>query len=209
MLTWIETVFTSAIALFVIVEPFAALPMFAALSGRRPARELPRIARRASLAGAIILAVFAIAGRQLLAALGLSLDAVRAAGGLVLLFTALDMLRGRLSSCRCTPGEVTAASEGGGDIALVPLAIPLLAGPGAIATVVTLVSTHGGAGQLAAVLAAIALVFAATYVVLGSAALAQRLIGPAALTAAERVLGLLLAALSAQLLATGIRGLLG
>jgi multiple antibiotic resistance protein len=204
MSSWFETLSASVVSLFVIVEPFAAMPLFAALAGKRPARELPRIARRASLAGALVLAVFALVGPSLLAGLGLSLDAIRAAGGLVLLLTALDMLRGKLPSCRCTPGEVDAAA---GDIALVPLAVPLLAGPGAIASVVTQVGP-GGAGRVIAVLVAIAIVFLASYAILRSAVLVRRLVGPAALGAIERVLGLLLAAMAAQLLATGLHGLL-
>jgi multiple antibiotic resistance protein len=204
MSTWLETLLTSSVALFLIVEPFAAMPMFAALSGKRPPGELPTIARRASIVGALVLAVFAVVGPSLLAALGLSLDAIRAAGGGVLLLTALDMLRGKTPSCRCTPAELQSAT---GDIAIVPLAIPLLAGPGSIATVVTLVGP-GGAGRIAAVLVAIGLVFLASYAVLRSAVLVERLLGPAALGAIERVLGLLLGAMAAQLLATGLRGLL-
>jgi multiple antibiotic resistance protein len=207
MSAWLELVFTSSVALFILVGPFSALPIFATLAERRPARELPGIARRASVAGALVLALFAVAGHALLSALGLSIDAIRAAGGLVLLLMALDTLRGRPSSCGCSPSEARAAAEAGGDIALVPLAIPLLAGPGSIATVLTLPGT-GGAAQVTAVLAAIGLVFFATYVILRSAVLVRRLLGPATLGAFGRVMGLLLAALSAQLLSAGIRGLM-
>jgi multiple antibiotic resistance protein len=206
MSSWLETLVTTTVTLFLIVEPFAALPVFVSVAGRRPARELPRLARRASLAGALVLTAFALAGRSLLGALGVSLDAVRAAGGLILALTALDILRGRPSSCRCTPGEAKAAADGGGDVALVPLAIPLLAGPGAIATVVTQVGA-GVAGASAAVLVAIALVFLATYAILRAAGLVRRLVGPAVLGAVERVLGLVLAAMAAQLVADGVRGL--
>ena len=208
MWPFLQQALDAAVVLFVIVEPFGAVPMFAVLASKRPESELPRIARRASLAGALLLIVFAFAGRELLTLLRLELDALRAAGGLVLLLTALDMLRAQPALSRCSHDELEAAASAGEDVAIVPLAMPLLAGPGAIATVVMLAGEHSAGGPAWPLALAIVLVFAASYAVLRAAVLVQRLIGTAALGALQRVLGLVLAAAAAQLVAAGLRGLL-
>ena len=125
-------------ALFLIVEPFGALPSFALLTQGKRDAEIKDIARRASLVGALILTAFALVGRFLLEALGVGIDALRAAGGLLLLLTALDMLRAKKeASCRCSVAELSAAAKKE-DIAIVPVAIPMLSGPGAMATVMML-----------------------------------------------------------------------
>lgn len=187
------------VSLFVVVEPLGVLPTFATLTARRPPSEVDRIALRASLVGAAVLAAFAIAGQPLLTALGVKLEAFRMAGGVLLLLTALDMLRGEASRCRCGPAETAAQ----GDVAIVPLAIPLLAGPGAMATTMMLVTAPGQ--SLPVVLSAIGLTFFVSCLVLRAGRRLSAMLGPSVLSVLQRVLGLLLAAMALQAVLEGAR----
>jgi len=195
-------------ALFVVVDPPGVVPVFAALTAGRAPAEVRRTALRASIAGAGILLGFALAGRALLAALGVDVAAFRVAGGLLLLATAADMLRAQVSACRCTPGEVEDA-RARADVAIVPVAIPMLAGPGALATVLVLMSRASTPWHVGAVLLAVVLTFAASWLALRSAPLVQRVVGPSVLSAVQRVLGLVLGALAVQFVVDGGRALLG
>lgn len=197
-------------ALFVVVEPLGAVPLFTTLTRNRPSGEARAIARRASVVGAGVLGGFALAGHGLLSVLGVRIDAFRMAGGLLLLLTALDMLRAQASGCRCSPQEMNAA-QGHEDLAVVPLAIPVLAGPGSMATVMMLMSRGAGLGSVVAVLAAVVAVFVASWAVLRSAERVAGWLGPSLLSVIQRVLGLVLAALSIQFVVEGglnlLRGL--
>jgi multiple antibiotic resistance protein len=192
----------SFVALFVVVEPFGVVPMFASLTHGRPRHEQKQIAARASIVGALLLLAFAFVGRGLLGALGVRFDAFQVAGSLVLLLGALEMVRGKTGCQRCTTTEADRARA---DISIVPIAIPMLAGPGAMTATMSLVARQ----SLPAVLFAIVAVFAITYVVLRGTATVQRFIGPATLAVVLRVLGLLLAALSIQSIVSGVQSLLG
>lgn len=204
MIAAFATAFT---AIFVVVEPFGVAPMFASLTAGRSQDEVRRIAARASVVGASVLVTFTLFGPQLLRALHVELDAFRAAGGLLLLLTALDMLRGEGERCRCSKKELDQARQQD-DIAVVPVAVPLLAGPGAMATVMVLVA-EGGFVQSAIVVLAILLTFAISYGVLRAAGTLHRWTGPSVVAVVERVLGLLLAAIALQFMATGVLGLIG
>lgn len=195
-------VFVAFVALLVVVEPLGVVPYFMTLTRGRSRDAVRRIALRASVVGAAILMAFALFGRPMLDAFGVRIDAFRVAGGLVLLLTALDMIRQKAANaCRCTTTEV---ANHGDDGAIVPLAIPLLAGPGSMAATMGLVATQ----PTVAVMAAVILVFGVTYIVLRASSLIDRVVGPATLLVVQRVLGLLLAALSVQSIVTGIGALL-
>lgn len=184
-------------SVFVVVGPLGAVPGFAALTRGRSAAEVRSIARRGTFVGAVVLGVFTLAGPSLLAALGVSRPAFQVAGSALLFLTALEMLRGKTPSCACGPGDLEAARERD-DIAIVPVAIPMLAGPGSMATVMSLVSADSSPGSIVAILAAIAATFLLAYPILRSATLIQRVAGASVLTVVQRVLGLVLAALSIQ-----------
>lgn len=189
-------------AVFVVVEPLGAAPMFAAMTRTQTAMERRRTALRASLIGAGILAFFALGGASVLRLLQIDLSAFRVAGGLLLLLTAFDMLRAREPTCRCSSAEVEAGKEKD-DIAVVPLAMPMLAGPGSIATVMVLVAQQPGAAGLSLVLAAVAATFAATFLVLRSVLAVERVLNRSVMAVVQRVLGLLLAAIAVQFMASG------
>jgi multiple antibiotic resistance protein len=191
---------TSFVALFVIVEPFGVVPLFASLTQGRARDEQVRVATRASIVGALILLTFAAIGPALLGFLGVRLDAFQVAGSIVLLLGAIEMIRGK-SGCRCNASE---ADPTRADVAIVPLAIPMLAGPGAMTATMSLVAQQ----SFVVVALAIVAVFAVTYVVLRGTTTVQRFIGPATLAVVLRVFGLLLAALAIQSIVRGLTSLL-
>jgi multiple antibiotic resistance protein len=192
----VASFFVSFIALFIVVEPFGAIPLFASLTQHRSRAEQKRIALRASVVGGAVLLAFAAAGPRLLAVLGLRLDAFQVAGGVVLLLAALDLFRGN-QGCRCNLDEANPSRE---DVSIVPLAIPMLAGPGAMGATMSLV----GREPIVTVMLAIVAVFVVAFFVLRGAAILQRIVGPAVLAVVLRVLGLLLAALSIQSIVKGL-----
>lgn len=197
--------FVSFSAVFVVVDPFTALPFFLAMTARDSAAHKRETARRAALAAGFILAGFALAGALTFRVLGISLGAFKIAGGVLLLIMSVDMLRTRPSEARITPGEVESGVEKE-DAAIVPLAMPLLAGPGSIATVVVLMgrarSQHLWHGAI--VLAAIAFTSLLAYLILAGAARVDRVLGKTGLKIVERASGLLLAAIAIQFMIDGV-----
>ncbi|HEU4383320.1 MAG TPA: MarC family protein [Anaeromyxobacteraceae bacterium] len=192
-------------AVLVVVDPLAAVPFFLAMTAEERPEGRREIARRASAAAFLILVVFALVGALLFRALGITMAAFRLAGGVLLLILAVDMLRTRTSAARITEPEVEegASKE---DVAIVPLATPLLAGPGSIATVVVLMARarQEELWRALPVLGAIAATCAVTYLVLGSASRVERVLGRTGMALLQRVAGLLLAAIAAQFLVDGL-----
>ncbi len=191
-------------AIFFVVDPLSAVPFFLAMTRADPAGRR-ETALRASVTAGLVLAVFAFAGSWIFKILGISLAAFRIAGGVVLLLLALDMIRTQPSRTRITEGEVEAGA-GKEDIAIVPLAMPLLAGPGSIATVIVLMARARGGPWWhgALVLAAIAVTAAASYLVLAGAARTERVLGRTGLAIFERAAGLLLVAIAVQFMLDGL-----
>jgi len=197
--------FVSFSAVFVVVDPFAAVPFFLAMTAGDDVRSKRETARRAAIAAGGVLAGFALTGAVIFKVLGISLGAFKIAGGVLLLITAVDMLRTRASETRITPGEVE-SGVAKDDVAIVPLAMPLLAGPGSIATVVVLMgrawSGHFWHGLV--VLAGVALTALLAYLILAGAAQVDRVLGRTGLNILERASGLLLAAIAIQFMIDGI-----
>jgi multiple antibiotic resistance protein len=197
--------FASFSAVFVVVDPFAAVPFFLAMTGTSTPAQRRETARRASVAAGAVLAGFALTGAALFRVLGISLGAFKIAGGVLLLIMAVDMLRTRPSEARITAGEV-ASGAAKDDVAIVPLAMPLLAGPGSIATVVVLMGRARASNLWHAgiVLAAIAATAALAYVILAGASRVDRVLGRTGLNILERASGLLLAAIAIQFMIDGL-----
>ena len=195
-------------AIFFVVDPIGVVPIFIAMTHGDPAEKMHDTARRASLVATALLVFFALFGTFLFKVVGVSLSAFRVAGGIVLLITALDMLRARQSETRTSPEEAQEATDKE-DVAIVPLAIPLLAGPGAIATVMVLMSRATGPVSVIAVVASIVITMAASYFLLRGASLVQRFLGQSGVAIFQRVMGLLLAAIAVQFIAEGGRSLVG
>src|SRR5512138_3775456 len=192
-------------AIFFVVDPFSAVPFFLAMTRDDPVEKRRETALRASLTAGLVLATFALAGAWIFKLLGISLGAFKIAGGVVLLLLALDMIRTQPSRTRITEGEVEAGT-GKDDIAIVPLAMPLLAGPGSIATVIVLMARarSGPWWHVLPVLAAIGVTAAASYLVLAGAARTERVLGRTGLAIFERAAGLLLVAIAVQFMIDGL-----
>src|SRR5512138_3981958 len=192
-------------AIFFVVDPFSAVPFFLAMTRDDPVEKRRETALRASLTAGLVLATFALAGAWIFKLLGISLGAFKIAGGVVLLLLALDMIRTQPSRTRITEGEVEAGT-GKDDIAIVPLAMPLLAGPGSIATVIVLMARARGGPWWHAlpVLAAIVVTAAASYLILAGAARTERVLGRTGLAILERAAGLLLVAVAVQFMLDGL-----
>jgi multiple antibiotic resistance protein len=164
-----------------------------------------RMARVACLVMVAVLAGFALVGQSLFHLLGITLPAVQVAGALVLLLVSLDMLRAQRSPVMETAAE-TAEASGKDDIAITPLAIPMLAGPAAISTVILLDAQAAGWAQRGILLACLAVVGLASYIILALGAKGAKWLTPMAEKIMTRLMGLLLAALAVQFLFNGLKG---
>lgn len=186
-------------SLFVIVDPITLVPVFLAMTPKDSPSDRARMARLACIVAASVLIGFALLGNWLFRLLGLTVAAFQMAGSLLLLLLALDMLRARRSSVRET-AEDTDAGTTKEDIAVTPLAIPLLAGPGAITAVIILHEQAATVGHHVALFACILAVCAISYVCLRSAANGAHWLNAIATRIATRLMGLLLAAIAMQFL---------
>lgn len=200
----IETFGFTLVALLVIVDPVGTAVIFAAMSGNITEAEKRRQAIRATVIATIVLLTFALLGGWLLSALGIGLPAMKVAGGLLLFLLAVDMVMGQ-TFLRATPAEQQAGADEH-DISVFPLAIPLLAGPGGMTSMVLATQqAEGDLAQLTAVFAALVVVLLLTLVCLVSASTVARLLGRTGGHVIGRVLGVLLAALAAQITLEGVR----
>jgi multiple antibiotic resistance protein len=192
-------------SLFVIVDPIATVPAFLAMTARYTLVQRLRMARVACLVAVMILGGFALVGQWLFSLLGISLAAVQVAGALVLLLVALDMLRAQRSPVQETAAE-TAEGAAKDDIAITPLAVPMLAGPAAISTIILLDAQAPSWLHRGILLACVGLVGLASYGILALGASGARWMSPLAEKIITRLMGLLLAALAIQFLFNGLKG---
>jgi multiple antibiotic resistance protein len=185
-----------------IVDPIAAVPAYLVVTQNETPARRRRTALRACVAMTILLVLFAAAGSFIFSALGITLAAFRVAGGLILWLVALDMLRAQRSTQESR--EELAEGEAKDDVALTPLAIPILAGPGAISTAMVLASQARSLADSAVVYGAILLTALVSYLTL---CLGERLLGflgHTGIRVLTRIMGLLLAALATQFILTGL-----
>lgn len=193
-------------SIFFLVDPFAALPTFLAVTEDQTARRRVRTARKASLTAWVVLTLFAFIGQYIFRLFGISLPAFEIAGGIILLLIGLDMLEAKRSPTQETPKEAKAAVSKD-DAGIVPMGIPMLAGPGAITTVMVLVGEVQTSWQMIAILGSIAITAAICFLVLGSADRVARVLGQTGIRILVRVMGLLLVALAVQYFVNGFTDL--
>jgi len=186
-----------------IVYPIAAIPTYLVITQQESPAERRRTARRACIAMTVLLLVFGATGTMLFRAFGITLAAFRTAGGLILWFVAMDMLHGE----RRTQEGRDELYEGQikEDVALTPLAIPMLAGPGAISTAIVLAGQAHGAAQSAVVYAAIVLTGLISYVSLRLGEPLLGRLGKTGIRVVTRIMGLILAAVAVQFVFSGVR----
>jgi multiple antibiotic resistance protein len=191
-------------AVFFIVDPFAVVPVFLAMTERDSEEKRQQMAFRASLIAGITLLFFAFGGSIIFKLLGISLGSFKIAGGILLLLTSLEMLQSRTPSTRTSDREIQEGAEKH-DIAVVPLAIPLLAGPGSIATVMVLTAQSERWWQMIPISVSIILTAVISYVVLRASTRLDRALGKSGQALLGRVMGLLLAAIAIEFVVAGIK----
>ncbi|MGI0055541.1 MAG: MarC family protein [Thermoplasmata archaeon] len=193
------------VTVFAVVDPIGTLPFFAAFTGGYGPEDRRIVLERTVLVFTSILIVFALVGRFLFAAFGFTLAAFEIAGGILLFIVAYDMLRGEVGPTKLTAADRDEAIQRRDEVSIFPLAIPLLAGPGAISTVMIYAGGAGaGPASTFAAFVAVLITGAATFVIFR---LGQRIldaIGRVGVMALTRVLGLLLAAVAVQFVISGV-----
>jgi len=193
-------------SIFFLVDPFAALPTFLAITeGADPARRR-RTAWKGALTSLIVLSAFALAGEAIFRVFGITLPAFEIAGGVILLMIGLDMLEAKRSPTQEAQGDTEAAARKE-EAGIVPLGVPMLAGPGAITSVMVLVGQVQKPWQMMAILLAIVITALASYLVLGNSDKVVRLLGETGIRILVRIMGLLLVALAAQYFVNGLADL--
>ena len=200
----IEFTFLAFGSLFVIVDPIATVPAFIAMTPRDTPEQRIRTARLAATVMATVLLVFAVAGKIIFKLLGITMPAFQIAASIVLLTVALDMLRAQRSRVVETIEETSAGAEKS-DIAITPLAIPMLAGPGAISTVIVMQSRASELAQHIALYVCIVAVSFTSYLIFHVSASGAKWLSPIAMKVTTRIMGLLLAAVAVQFMINGVK----
>jgi len=186
-----------------IVDPVALIPTYLAITQDETPEQRRRTAMRACIAAMILLVVFGIAGRLIFRVFGITLPAFRIAGGLILWIVALDMLRGNRTTQESS--EEIAEGQEKDDVAITPLAMPMLAGPGAISTVMVLAGQARTVGQHIVVYLSVVLTAFLSWLSLRAGERLVVVLGQTGIRVMTRIMGLLLAAVATQFIITGVR----
>ena len=194
-------------ALLAIVNPLGAVPVFVSLTGGLTEGERRRIVRTTSIAFAVVLIVAALIGESLLNFFGISIPSFKVGGGILLMLMAIAMMQARHTLTRQTPEEAEEAGEKE-SIAVVPIAIPLLAGPGAISTVIIYAQASYQPVHIALIIFIVLMVALVTWIALHAANPVGRMLGKTGINIATRLMGLLLASIAVEFIAGGLAQLL-
>jgi multiple antibiotic resistance protein len=196
---------TAFVSILFLVDPPGTVPAFIALTSRYSPEKRRKTAFVASLAATLILMGFAAVGNVIFQVLGLTLPAFQIAGGLVLFVVALDMIRAQRSTQENSDEMKEGTGADAGDVAIAPLAIPMLAGPAALSTVTVLMAQARDTAAAAIVFLAIGLTGLVCYLTLRMAEPIQRRIGKTGVHVLDRVLGLVLAGIAVQFMINGLK----
>jgi len=201
-----ELFVSALITLFVVIDPPGCAPIYAGLTKEATTAQARIMALRATAIAAVILVIFAFFGEDLLSALHIELNSFRIAGGLMLFWIAFEMVFEKRTKRRTERAERVNANPEIEDVSVFPMAMPMLAGPGAIAAIMLLMNEAEGVEQTIEVFAALILVLAITAAALIAAGPLIRLLGDKVEAVITRLLGVLLAALAAQYVIDGLKG---
>lgn len=204
-----ELFISAFITLFVVIDPPGCAPIYAGLTKEASPAQARNMALRATAIAAVILVIFAFFGEDLLGALHIELDSFRIAGGLMLFWIAFEMVFEKRTQRRNERADKINANPEVEDVSVFPMAMPMLAGPGAIAAVMLLMNEAEGFEQTVEVFVALGLVLLLTAVALVAAGPLIRLLGDKVEAVITRLLGVLLAALAAQYVIDGLKGAFG
>jgi len=194
-------IFTSVLF---IVDPFAAVPSFLAMTARDTPAQRRAMARRGAWTCAVTLTVFALGGSLIFTLFGITLGAFKIAGGVLIGLNALEMVQARRSMQRETPVEQAEGTQKE-DVGIIPLGVPMLAGPGAISTVMVLALGSRSAASTAALYVSVALTAYVSYVVLAAATAVEHRLGQTGMRILTRLMGLVLCAIAVQFIVDGIK----
>ncbi len=193
-------------SIFFLVDPFAVIPAFLTMTAEQDHLGRQRVARRASFTCFLVLTVFALTGSLIFKVFGITLPAFKIAGGIILLLIGIDMLQARRSPTNEVAGEPQEAAEKE-DVSVIPLGIPMLAGPGSISTVLVLMGEQGRWWQTIPVFVAIAVTAVVSYAVLAGADRVRSYLGHTGIRIMMRFMGLLLMAVAIQFILNGFTDL--
>ena len=205
----LELFLSAFVTLFVVIDPPGCAPIYAGLVTDASPRDQKSMAIRATLIATVILFGFALFGEELLAALHIELDSFRIAGGIMLFLIALEMVFEKRTQRRVERADKIRATPEIEDVSVFPMAMPMLAGPGAIASIMLLMAKAQGTDQTLVILAALASVMVLTLLALVAAVPLMKLFGDKVEAVVTRLLGVLLAALAAQFVIDGLKGSFG
>jgi len=199
MSSWLDPKLLGSVylTLFVIMDPPGIIPIFLALTARRGAAAMARLALQAALTSFGVIVLFAVFGDRILTFLGITLPAMQASGGLLLLIVSLELLTGKTDE----PEEVDDVN-----VAMVPLGTPLLAGPGAIVATILFVRQSDTAPEVVALVVGIVAIHVTIYLVMRYSVFLARVLRPTGILVLTRIAGLLVAAIAVQLIADGVFG---
>jgi multiple antibiotic resistance protein len=206
MLEWQEYI-KILVALLVIVDPLAAIPSFIIMAGHFPGKDRANIARTASIAVAIVLVVAALVGDSVLAFFGISISSFKVAGAILIFLMAIAMLQVKQVRDKQTDEEEAEAHDKD-SIAVVPIAIPLLAGPGAISTTIIYATESADWKHRLIIIVCCLLVGVACWIGLRAAMPVSKLLGKTGINIAVRLMGLILMAVAVEIFVTGLKVLL-
>ncbi|WP_374420959.1 MarC family protein [Novosphingobium arvoryzae] len=204
----LELFLSAFVTLFVVIDPPGCAPIYAGLVSGATQKQATAMAVRASFIAAIILVIFALFGEALLGALHIELNSFRIAGGIMLFVIALDMVFEKRTQRREERAEKVKATPEVEDVSVFPMAMPMIAGPGSIATIMLLMSRAQGTDQTLVILGALAAVLGLTMFALIAARPLMQLLGSRVEAVITRLLGVLLAALAAQYVIDGVKAVL-
>ena len=202
----ITQIISAFVTLFVVIDPIGLVPLFIVLTRNMTHERRRRIGWRALVIAAALLTIFGLGGEAILTGIGISLPAFQIAGGLLLFLTALDMLFERRTERREGQTRDDPARDDGDDPSVFPLATPLLAGPGALASMILLVGKDGSAAHTLMIHLVMLAVLAIVAVLFALAGPIARMLGRTGTMVVTRLFGMLLAALSIQFVIDGIKG---
>lgn len=193
-------------SVFFLVDPIATIPVFLHMTANTGAKERSRMARSAAITCFSVLAGFSTMGTVLFRLLGITLPAFQTAGGIILLLVGLDMVQARRSGTKEAPGEAEEAAVKS-DAGIVPLGMPMLAGPGAISNVVVLIGQATRWWESVTVYVAIGLTALACYFILAGAGRVRKHMSETSIHILTRIMGMLITALAVQFISTGVKAL--
>ena len=202
----LEFLLLSVVSLFTVINPFSTVPAFLAITPGENATERRRAARTACLVACSVIALLAILGQHIFSVLGITLPAIQIAGGLLLFAIGFEMLRSPDAPIRLNDKEKAVAQEKE-DIAITPLAVPLLCGPGAVSTTIIMQGQAQSWTANAMLLLSVPIVYLACYFILSLSASGADWLNPILLRILRRIMGLLFAAIAVQFVINGIGGL--